>query len=884
MDALRERTNKYLLSLKASVRRKFALRGTAVAFLVLIVSLVITTVVWRYNVDVSRYQAQIKFDLLSKDIEFVVENRITRNIDILSGVRGFFQASSNVTRKEFNIFVKNQIGSNYPTLRSVSYIPRILNTQKNDFITSVKNDTTLVANGYPSFTITPTGSRSEYYVAQYLEPMNDETRSAFGYDLRTNPVRASAIEKARDTGLPTISLKTQTIGAEKEAFVVYIPLYTSKAIPETLSARRLAFKGVIGGTFDLDSFFRQVFPEQELYHGVDFEIYDGENISSEHLLYDSNTAVESTVERGKGYYRKVARVTIAGNTWIIYTSASRESILGYTSSHFPTIVALGGLVASLSLFGIVLSFATARRRAIEIADSITAKLAESEEKYRAIFDALQDVYYRTDLAGVITMISPSIEKQIGIPPSQVVGKNASDFYVDPHARDEMLSILMKKGVITDHILELRAAPRKKIINASLNARLLKNERGEPIGVEGMLRDVTERAISEEKLKERTKELEIIKDRIERETHKLNAILSSMGESLIAVDDDGKVMLMNQAASVALRIAEGDARGKKIEEILKLYKNKSPLAETESPIYKALKEKGIARTFMHDDIYAQDKEGQLFPVVLSATSLLGRGGVEGISGIIMFRNVLEEKTIDTAKTEFVSLASHQLRTPLTAINWYTEMLLSGDVGKINKEQKKYLEEIYHGNQRMVDLVSALLNVSRIDLGTFAVEPEPTNLKSVAESVLLELEPMIQKKQLKISQKYSRGVTALMFDSKLIRIIFQNLLSNSVKYTPEKGAVDVSVEVKDEKVRIVVADTGYGIPKDDQEKIFTKLYRADNIREKDADGTGLGLYIVKAIIEQSGGTISFVSEENKGTTFHVTFPKSGMKPKSGNKGLS
>jgi signal transduction histidine kinase len=261
-----------------------------------------------------------------------------------------------------------------------------------------------------------------------------------------------------------------------------------------------------------------------------------------------------------------------------------------------------------------------------------------------------------------------------------------------------------------------------------------------------------------------------------------------------------------------------------------------------------------------------------------------GVVEGISGIIMFRNVLEEKTIDTAKTEFVSLASHQLRTPLTAINWYTEMLLSGDVGKINKEQKKYLEEIYHGNQRMVDLVSALLNVSRIDLGTFAVEPEPTNLKSVAESVLLELEPMIQKKQLKISQKYSRGVTALMFDSKLIRIIFQNLLSNSVKYTPEKGAVDVSVEVKDEKVRIVVADTGYGIPKDDQEKIFTKLYRADNIREKDADGTGLGLYIVKAIIEQSGGTISFVSEENKGTTFHVTFPKSGMKPKSGNKGLS
>jgi PAS domain S-box-containing protein len=882
MDALRQTTIKKIGNLKTWLQIKLALRGTAVAFLVLVTSLIITTVVWRYNVQVSKYQSQIKFDLISKDIEFVVQNRVERNIDILNGVRGLFNASNSVSRSEFQTFVNAQVGTHYPALRTVNYIQKVTDGNKQTFIDGVKNDSSLTTRGYPNFSITPEGKRSEYYVVKFIEPF-DEKAVAFGFDVRTDAQRAATFEKARDSGNPTISPRLRTIDNKLDAFLVYVPIYSERK-HDTVAERRQSFRGVVSGTFDSNLFFAQVFPEQELYHGVDFEIYDSDTITSEHLLYDSNPQIASTVDQGSSVFRKVTRVSFSGNNWIVYTSATREGILGYTSAHFPTIVALGGLVASLSLFGIVLSFATARRRAMEIADTITGKLVESEEKYRSIFDALQDVYYRTDMEGVITMISPSIEKQIGLPPAQVVGKNASDFYVDPHARETMLEELKKKGFLNDHLVELRAPGKRKHINASLNARLLRNEKGEPFGVEGMLRDVTERAVAEEKLMDRTHELETTKDRIEKETHKVNAILSSMGESLIAVDDEGKVVLMNQAASVILRIAEGDARGKKIETILPLYKNKVLVEENESPVYKALRDKGIARTFMHDDIYAKDKEGQMFPVVLSATSLLGRGGVEGIAGIIMFRDVTEEKTIDTAKTEFVSLASHQLRTPLTAINWYTEMLISGDVGKINADQKKYLEEIYHGNQRMVDLVSALLNVSRIDLGTFAIEPEPTDLKAVSESVIKELEPMILKKKMQVTEKYARGINKLIMDPKLIRIVFQNLLSNSVKYTPEEGKIGVSVELKDEKVRITVTDTGYGIPKIDQDKIFSKLYRADNIREKDADGTGLGLYIVKAIIEQSGGAISFVSEENKGTTFHVTFPKTGMKSKQGIKGLA
>jgi signal transduction histidine kinase len=238
-------------------------------------------------------------------------------------------------------------------------------------------------------------------------------------------------------------------------------------------------------------------------------------------------------------------------------------------------------------------------------------------------------------------------------------------------------------------------------------------------------------------------------------------------------------------------------------------------------------------------------------------------------------------IDKAKTEFVSLASHQLRTPLTSIGWYAEMLLAEDAGSINDEQKNYLNEIYKGNQRMVELVNSLLNVSRIDLGTFAIDPEAVNLEMLAQSVAQEQRPQTVAKKITLTLELAQSLPTMNADPKLLRIILQNLLSNAIKYTPDEGNVTLRINSKDKKVFIEVADTGYGVPDDQKDKIFTKLFRADNVREKDTEGTGLGLYLVKAIVEETGGSVWFESEQNKGTTFFVTLPiemhkKAGAKP--------
>jgi len=250
-------------------------------------------------------------------------------------------------------------------------------------------------------------------------------------------------------------------------------------------------------------------------------------------------------------------------------------------------------------------------------------------------------------------------------------------------------------------------------------------------------------------------------------------------------------------------------------------------------------------------------------------------------VALVQDISALKAIDQAKTEFVSLASHQLRTPLSTVSWYTEMLLSGDAGKITKEQKKYLEEIYHGNQRMVDLVNDLLNVSRLELGTFMIEPKPTDLGKLARSVVDELKPQMNAKKLKFIPTFAKNLPVINVDPKLMRIVFQNLLSNSLRYTSEKGTVWMDMKLHEQKgvLSISISDTGWGIPQAQQDKIFTKLFRADNVRERDTQGTGLGLYMVKSIIDQSGGTIWFESEENKGTTFFVEIPLEGMKKKKG-----
>ena len=276
-----------------------------------------------------------------------------------------------------------------------------------------------------------------------------------------------------------------------------------------------------------------------------------------------------------------------------------------------------------------------------------------------------------------------------------------------------------------------------------------------------------------------------------------------------------------------------------------------------------------------EVLNRRKDGRLYVALVRIAPILREDEV--IAYVATEEDITEFRRLDKAKTEFIYLASHQLLTPLSAISWNAEMLLDGDAGALSPQQQKYVVEIQQGNQRMVALINALLNVARLEMGTLSISPEPVQLEAILHSVLHELESSIQENQLQVKHVCAKDVPAVHADPHLLRIIFQNLLSNAVKYTSSGGQVECAITFDEENFHITVSDSGIGIPKAQQGKLFQKLFRADNAMRKDTHGTGLGLYLVKAIVDRLGGTIRFKSEENQGTTFHVSLPLLGIEKK-------
>lgn len=528
---------------------------------------------------------------------------------------------------------------------------------------------------------------------------------------------------------------------------------------------------------------------------------------------------------------------------------------------------------------------------------VETELKESVSRFSKVAEQSREVIWEVDKNGLFTYASPAAKTIFGYSPEELVNKfYFYDLYPSEsraRAKQEFLNLFSNKEPFSsvEKIIKHRDG---RLIYLSSSGFPETDSRGRLKGYLISDLDISDIKKNEQATLEKSRELALSQDAIlniledvEVEKNLSQSLAKDLEKFKLAVAEASDQIIITDAEGIVLSANRGmeEITGFKAKEVIgkkagtkEFWGGLMDLSFYEK-LWQTIK---INKKPFIGDINNKRKNGELYTVAASITPILNaKNEVEFF--VAIERDITKEKQIDKAKTEFVSLASHQLRTPLSSVKWYSEILLAGDAGKLSVAQEQYLREVYQSNERMIDLVNSLLNVSRIDMGTLAIKIEPVDLRQLTDSVLAETIAMIKKKAINIKTVYDPKLATLPADSKLMRIVIQNLISNAIKYTPEKGAVEIKIGQDKTNINFSIKDNGFGIPEADQAKIFSKLFRAENVKEKETEGTGLGLYLVKAVVAYADGKIWFESIENKGTTFFVQLPLEGMKEKKGDKSL-
>ena len=351
------------------------------------------------------------------------------------------------------------------------------------------------------------------------------------------------------------------------------------------------------------------------------------------------------------------------------------------------------------------------------------------------------------------------------------------------------------------------------------------------------------------------DVEEARARAVEEKNKTLAIITNFTDGLLFFDRENKLSLVNPVAEDFLAVSAMEVIGKPL------------ISLVDFPVFKILVNI-LKRTTK--EISKKEVQLQKELIVELSTVPIMRGN-DQLGTLVILHDITREKLVEKMKTEFVSLSAHQLRTPLSAIKWTLKMVLEGDLGPINEEQRDFLEKTYNSNERMIDLINDLLNVTRIEEGRYLYRPALSSFEELMDSVIDNYKTEIKRKDIKFQVKRPKEkAPKVKVDAEKVKLAISNLLDNAIRYTSSKGKVAVVLEHDKKEIRFSVEDSGIGVPQDQQNRLFTKFFRAANAVRTETEGSGLGLFIAKNIIEAHGGRVWFSSEEGKGSTFGFGLP--------------
>ena len=478
-------------------------------------------------------------------------------------------------------------------------------------------------------------------------------------------------------------------------------------------------------------------------------------------------------------------------------------------------------------------------------------LRDSEERSRLILASARQAYIAIDAGGVITEWNTAAQFTFGWTREEAVGRELAALIIPPRYREAHIHGLKRFGETG----EARIVGRRNEFPAlhrdghefpvEFSISLLRQ--GGTYSFHAFVADLTARARMEAALREGEA--------------RIRSVVESTSEGIMFVSSDGRVASVNRRAQEMLAVdpaaSEGTSFAAALDQIGFREQDQRALSAAAHAVLGGLEED-----------YQGDVELRARRLIVHWVARAARDSTGVLTGLTFtLRDVTQEREVSRMKSEFVSFVTHQLRTPLAGTKWLLELAADTEDAQGVRE---YIQDAREVNERMVRLVNDLLDLSRLETGALHVDVQMTDLGALTRSIAGELQPAIRQKDHTLSVVGASGVPPVPSDPKLLRQVFSNLLSNAVKYTPPGGTIRVTIRRDTEQVCWSVKDTGIGIPARDIPLLFQKFYRAENALAMNAEGTGLGLALVRLITERLGGRVWCESEEGQGATFFCVLP--------------
>lgn len=926
------------------------------------------------------------FELRANQATQDIQARLHDYIQILIGARGLFIASDTVQQEDWATYYKTLgLKEKYPGIQGLGYTHFVRPDELKAHVRQIQ------AEGFKDYKVYPEGDRPIYSSIIYLEPFTGRNLRAFGFDMFSEPIRQSAMRIARDTKLPTMSVKVRLVQETNEdvqtGFLIYLPVYRNNIDPESIKDRQYLIKGFVYSPFRSKDFMNFVLRNN--FNDIDIEVYDGTTMNKEALLFSTDTILYATNNSER--LSKTNTITIANNTWRIHSTA--KPAFGQTSdAGLPYFILLGGSIISLLMFFIIWSLSSTRR---------------SNRLKQTITDNATAALFIMDANGYCTFMNPAAEEMTGYSFEEITQKPLHDMIHHHHpdgtpyplqecpidralpTNNEMRAHedifirkdgtffnvtcaaqpILEKGVPAYTIIEVRDITDEKraqqaIIESEARFRamadnapviiVITDETGQFLYVNKQWVDFTGK-VFEETLKQQLVHYLHPDDRgiaIQKYANAVNEV-NSFRVELRMLRHDGQYrwvintstprfgangeFIGNISSIIDItEIKEAERKVKQNAELLQKLFLEVPalvgLVRTSdmqyvlaNPLYRSMYGN---RPLVGRTIYEAhtDQEGESFfekikNVIVTGKPYVGNevsviitsttdgspleaffnlvyqplkdlnGNIEAVlvfaievtelvtarSGILSANEKLSEKNkellrINNDLDNFVYTASHDLKSPIANIEGLVTLLRDILQDRLEAEDEKLLDMVDKSINKLKETIADLAEITKVQK-ELQSKVEPLKFEHILKDVLSDINGLVSETGTKIDASFE--VDAILYARKNLRSIIYNLVSNAVKYRSPERTPEIKIKTyrQDNFIVLEVTDNGLGIKKEQQHKLFTMFKRLHT----HVEGTGIGLYIVKRIIENNGGSIKVESEHGKGTTFKVYFKEATIEAK-------